>query len=118
MFSAVILSMIAFGLLWLYFKQKIKTPVLYIGLFVLILGDLWQVDKRYLKDSNFADKQDASQVVKAREVDQFIQRDTDPDFRVVDLTQNPKYDVTTPFFHKTLWGYSVDYPLDLIQIFK
>ena len=103
---SLVLISVAFGLLWLYFKQKIKTPVLYIGLFVLILGDLWQVDKRYLKDSNFADKQDASQVVKAREVDQFIQRDTDPDFRVVDLTQNPKYDVTTPFFHKTLWGYS------------
>jgi len=103
--SLVFIS-ITFGLLWLYFKEKIKSPILYFALFALILVDLWQVDKRYLKDSNFADKQDASQVVKAREVDQFIQRDADPDFRVVDLTQNPRYDVTTPFFHKTLWGYS------------
>lgn len=97
---------LAFGALWLFIKGKIKAPVLYAAFFVLILADLWQVDKRYLKESNFAEKEDAAQVVKPREVDQFIQRDTDPDFRVVDLTQAPKYDLTTPFFHKTLWGYS------------
>jgi hypothetical protein len=97
---------LAFGVLWLFVKGKIKAPVLYAIFFVLILADLWQVDKRYLKESNFAEKEDAAQVLKPREVDTFIQRDTDPDFRVVDLAQNPVYDVTTPFFHKTLWGYS------------
>src|SRR6185312_3378792 len=55
---------IAFGLLWFFVKEKIKAPVLYIALFALILADLWQVDKRYLKESNFADKQDVSQIVK------------------------------------------------------
>jgi hypothetical protein len=97
---------LAFGVLWLFIKGKIKSPVLYAAFFVLILVDLWQVDKRYLKESNFTEKEEAAQVVKPREVDQFIQRDPDPDFRVVDLTQNPKYDLTTAFFHKTLWGYS------------
>lgn len=97
---------LAFGVLFLFVKGKIKAPVLYAAFLVLILADLWQVDKRYLKESNFAEKEDASQVIKPREVDQFIQRDTDPDFRVVDLSQTPRYDVTTPFFHKTLWGYS------------
>jgi len=104
-FRSLIFIVLAFGILWAFIKQKINVTVLSLALLALILVDLWQVDKRYLKDENFADKQDSVQP-KPREVDQFIQRDTDPDFRVFDLTQNPKYDLTTPFFYKSIGGYS------------
>jgi hypothetical protein len=100
-----IFILIAFGILWAYLKQKINVTVLSVAFLAIILIDLWQVDKRYLREENFTAKEDNTQP-KPREVDQFIQRDTDPDFRVVDLTQTPKYDLTTPFFHKSLWGYS------------
>jgi len=102
---SLIFIALAFGILWAFIKQKINVTVLSLALLALILVDLWQVDKRYLKDENFADKQDSVQP-KPREVDQFIQRDTDPDFRVFDLTQNPRYDLTTPFFYKSIGGYS------------
>jgi hypothetical protein len=102
---SLIFIVIAFGILWAFLKQKINVTMLSIGFLALILVDLWQVDKRYLKEENFAAKEDNTQP-KPREVDQFIQRDTDPDFKVVDLTQAPKYDPITPFFHKSLWGYS------------
>ena len=102
---SLVLILITFGILWAFIKQKINATVLSIAFLVLILADLWQVDRRYLKDENFADKEE-SLAPAPREVDQFIQRDTDPDFRVIDLTQNPTYDVTTPFFHKSVWGYS------------
>ncbi|MDB5024815.1 MAG: YfhO family protein, partial [Mucilaginibacter sp.] len=100
-----IFILIAFGILWAYLKQKINVTVLSVAFLAIILIDLWQVDKRYLREENFTAKEDNTQP-KPREVDQFIQRDTDPDFRVVDLTQAPKYDLLTPFFHKSLWGYS------------
>lgn len=102
---SMIFILVAFGILWAFIKQKINVTVLSVGFLLLILIDLLQVDRRYLKDENFADKQESLQPA-PREVDQFIMRDTDPDFRVVDLTQQPKYDVTTPFYYKSVWGYS------------
>ena len=67
--------------------------------------DLWTVDKRYLKDENFTDKQE-NLTPQPREVDQFIMRDTDPDFKVIDLSQNILEDAATPFFNKSIGGYS------------
>jgi hypothetical protein len=47
--------------------------------------------------------------LKPREVDQFISRDTDPDFRVFDMSNGVayiKHDTFNPFFHKSIGGYS------------
>lgn len=112
----LIFILIAFGILWAFIKQKVNVTVLSVAFFALILVDMWQVDKRYLKDESFAPKDDNTQP-KPREVDQIIQRDPDPDFKVFDLTQNPKYDLTTPFFHKSLGGYSAARLKRLEEIF-
>jgi uncharacterized membrane protein YfhO len=101
---------IAFGMIWAFIKQKINVTLFSITLLALVLVDMWQVDKRYLKDSSFQEKQDASQVVRPREVDALIDqlntKEQDPDFRVFDLTQEIKNDETNPFFHKSISGYS------------
>ncbi|HEY8928634.1 MAG TPA: hypothetical protein VIM55_05565 [Mucilaginibacter sp.] len=101
---SLIFVALTFGLLWAFIKQKAKLMMFSIGLLVLITVDLCLVDKRYLKDSNFADKLDNQ--VKPREVDSFIMRDPDPDYRVFDLTQTIKFDRFSPFFHKSIGGYS------------
>lgn len=102
---SLIFVLIAFGILWAFVKQKVSAAQLSIAFLALILVDLWSVDKRYLKDENFADKQE-SVIPPMRPVDQEINQDTDPDYRVVDLTQSPKYDLSTSFYHKAIWGYS------------
>ncbi|MFI5162412.1 MAG: YfhO family protein [Sphingobacteriales bacterium] len=105
---SLIFIVLAFGILWVYLKQTVKVnlTILSVAFLALILIDMWQVDKRYLRDESFAPKEDNTQPP-IRQVDQFIQRDTDPDYRVVDLSaQSPKFDVITPFFHKSIWGYS------------
>jgi len=96
---------LAFGIVFLYIKQKINVTLLSLAFLALVVIDLWQVDKRYLKDENFAPKQ-ASNKPEPREVDTFMARDTDPNFRVFDATANPKYDVINPFFYKSFGGYS------------
>jgi hypothetical protein len=101
-----IFVLITFGLIWAFIKQKINLTIASLALFALVLVDMWQVDKRYLKDSSFEDKVDVDALVKPREVDQFIARDTDPDFRVFDMTQGLKQDTYNPFFHKSISGYS------------
>jgi hypothetical protein len=102
---SLVFVLIGFGLLWAFFKEKINFTVLSILLLAVTLIDLWTVDKRYLKDENFADKQENT-APQPREIDQVILRDKDPDFRVVDLSQNLLEDAITPFFYKSVGGYS------------
>jgi len=102
---SLIFIAIAFGLAWAFLKNKIKPGILSIGFLALILVDLWAVDKRYLNADSFAPKQD-NEAPQPREVDQFIMKDKDPDFRVFDATQYLPGDGFTPFFYKSLGGYS------------
>jgi hypothetical protein len=102
---SLIFVVIAFGVLWAYIKNKINATILSVAFVALILVDLWQIDKRYLKEDNFADKQESNQP-QPRLVDQFIQKDTDPDFKVFDASNSLVYDVVNPFFHKSFGGYS------------
>jgi hypothetical protein len=106
-FRALIFVALAFGIVFLYIKQKINVTMLSLAFLALVLVDLWQVDKRYLKDENFAEKQ-ASNKPEPREIDTFMARDPDPNFRVFDATvnANPKFDVVNPFYYKSFGGYS------------
>jgi uncharacterized membrane protein YfhO len=90
--------------IWILLKQKISFKIASIILLTLTLVDLWQIDKRYLKESNFTEKEQA--IVNPREVDLTIAKDTDPNFRVYDATAGIKMDVVNPFFHKSIGGYS------------
>lgn len=105
-FRTLIFIVLTFGLLWAYLTQKLKNATVFSVLFlVVVLTDLLTIDKRYLKDEYFVDKQDV-QTPKPRPVDEFIMKDTDPDFRVFDTSQGINTDQTTPFFYKSIGGYS------------
>lgn len=102
---SLIFIAIAFGLLWALLKQKLNATIVSMGFLLLVTADLWTVDKRYLKDDSFVAKEDL-QKPQEREVDQFIARDTDPDFRVFDLsTGDPFSNANTSYFHKSIGGY-------------
>ena len=105
-FRSLVFVLLTFGVLWAFIKQKINLQITSLLILAVTLVDLWSVDKRYLKDDSFLPKDEALQVRTPREVDQFILRDPDPDFRVLDLTLgNPFADASTSYFHKTLGGY-------------
>lgn len=96
---------LGFGLVWLFLKQKLNLQ-LFTGLVLLVvLVDMWTVDKRYLKDDSFVDKADV-QKPHPRDIDQFILRDPDPDYRVFDTTVPLMQDAFNPYFHKSIGGYS------------
>ncbi|MCI0921487.1 YfhO family protein [Sphingobacterium rhinopitheci] len=96
---------IIFVLVWTYLKQKISSTVLVVVLGVVTLVDLWSVDKRYLNDSVFVTKSQAQPVIPMREVDQLIQMDKDPSYRVLDLTSSVFSDAKASYYHKSLGGY-------------
>ncbi|RZL62143.1 MAG: hypothetical protein EOO93_10210, partial [Pedobacter sp.] len=93
------------AVLWLIIEKKLNANLALGGIAILILADLWTVDKRYLNNEKFVTKAINDQQWKPREVDEFILRDQDPNFRVLDLTIPTFSSANATYFHKTVGGY-------------
>ncbi|RCH54616.1 hypothetical protein DJ568_12415 [Mucilaginibacter hurinus] len=103
---SLIFIVIVFGLIWAFINKKVNVTVASLLFLAVTLVDLWSVDKRYLNDSKFIVKEDYKQPVKPRQIDEFILRDTDPHFRVLDLSGgNPFQSAEASFFYKSVGGY-------------
>jgi hypothetical protein len=95
---------LAAGGIFLWSLKKIKAELFFIALSVLILADLWMVDKRYLNNSNFVSKREADVQFQATPADLEILSDKDLSYRVLWL-QNPWNDSRASYFHKNTGGY-------------
>lgn len=84
--------------------KKMKPLYLVLGIGIITLVDLWQVDKRYLSDNLFKPATEAT--FAKTPIDDAILKDTDPYYRVLNMATNTFGENQTSYWHKNVAGYS------------
>jgi hypothetical protein len=104
-FRSFIFVALATAGLWAFWTKKLKAQYALVLWVVLILADLWPVDKKYLNNDNFVAKRKAETPYTPTKADEVILQDKTPDYRVLNISLNPFSDSSTSYFHKSVGGY-------------
>jgi hypothetical protein len=120
MFSADLLRsgffiLLVFGILWFFIKNKLakNTAIIVIGL--LMIFDLFFVDKKYVSGKDFVNASEVEVPFQESPADSQILQDT-THYRVFEVDGNMS-SARTSYFHQSIGGYSAVKPRRMQQLF-
>jgi len=107
--------LLAAGVLWLFIKEKFaqNTTIILVGL--LMVFDLFFVDKKYVSDKDFVSRSEVEVPFQETPADLQILQDT-THYRVFEVAGNLS-SARASYFHKSIGGYSAVKPRRMQQLF-
>lgn len=91
-------------LLWLYDRRTIgKASVFVASMILLVLADLFSVNKRYVDSASFTEPLPAEEIMEMTDADREILKDTAMNYRVARIDNLG--DSRTSYYHKSVGGY-------------
>ncbi|MBP6758740.1 MAG: YfhO family protein [Flavobacterium sp.] len=107
--------LLAAGVLWLFIKEKLaqNTAIILVGL--LMVFDLFFVDKKYVSEKDFVSRSEVEVPFQETPADVQILQDT-THYRVFEVQGNLS-SARTSYFHKSIGGYSAVKPRRMQQLF-
>jgi hypothetical protein len=107
--------LLAAGVLWLFIKEKLaqNTAIILVGL--LMVFDLFFVDKKYVSDKDFVSRSEVEVPFRETPADAQILQDT-THYRVFEVAGSMS-SARTSYFHKSIGGYSAVKPRRMQQLF-
>lgn len=118
LFRSFMLILAAAAVLWMFIKQKMSKNYAVIAVGLLMVLDLFFVDKKYVDSENFVTARQVDRPFEPTNADIQIANDTSH-YRVLDLADpnGPLNSSRTSFFHSSIGGYHAAKPRKIQQLF-